>query len=420
MVKLGDRARTSSAVRTVKTSCALVPIISLAIALSGSCMCALFAETRPSGEVILSLAESVGANGIDPIESGTIAGVRFSLDSARGEALKGSARVTLDSSAGLALDRAYLKARFLHDAGSAALRLTLGKAPLSWGKGFLFNAGDPIFGALPRVTALSSDEYRTTTAWMASAYVPLGAFSFVEAVGLPRVSSRSGDQNAGSDENATITVARAVTGIENPNNRAGCRALITPGWDILRSVETGFLASDTGILSAYGAFDGSFVVDWYGALSARWDKVGSNPQTPELALSFGLFRIFSIIPGRQLTARAEALVYPAANRELWYPELSLGLTDDLSVFARGIIATGRRVARIAEDTTSGDAVIDATGALGALPWLDSGSALASVGFSWVLLNDITLSGDALWRLGKGDAESIEPGLTVQAGFTCAF
>ena len=188
----------------------------------------------------------------------------------------------------------------------------------------------------------------------------------------------------------------------------------------MRSVETGFFASDTGILSAYGAFDGSFVVDWYGALSARWDKVGSNPQTPELALSFGLFRIFSIIPGRQLTARAEALVYPAANRELWYPELSLGLTDDLSVFARGIIATGRRVARIAEDTTSGDAVIDATGALGALPWLDSGSALASVGFSWVLLNDITLSGDALWRLGKGDAESIEPGLTVQAGFTCAF
>jgi len=414
VVTHGDRARPPGVAR------ALAPIVSFTMALAGSYSPTLFAETTPGGEVFLSLAESVDAKGIDPIESGTIAGVRFSLDAARGESLKASARVSLDSSAGLALDRAYLKARLLRETGGSALRLTLGKAPLSWGKGFLLNAGDPIFGAAPRVTALSSDEYRTSTAWMASAYVPFGAFSFAEAVAIPRVGAGNAYQDAGTDEGSEATVARAIAGSENPDNRAGCRALVTPGWGALQSAEAGFLASDQETLGAYVAFDGSLVIDWYGALSARWDNAYTGPQTPELALSFGLFRIFSIVPGRQLAARAETLAYPAANRELWYLELILGLTDDLSVFARGIVATGRAVSRIEEEAASGDAIGNAQGALSALPWLASGSALASVGFSWVLLNDITLSGGALLRIGKGDEEQTVPGLTVQAGFTCAF
>jgi hypothetical protein len=395
-------------------------ISTLAIALAARGGCAIFAETTPSSEVYLSLAESLDAKGIDSIESGTVAGVRFSLDSARGEALKGSARVSLGSSAGLTLDRAYLKARFLRPTGGSSLRLTLGKAPLSWGKGFFFNAGDPIFGAAPSLTALSPDEYRTETAWMAGAYVPFGDFSFAEAVALPRVGTGNVAQGAGNDENAERTVTRAVAGSENPDTRAGCRVIVTPGWDALQSAEVGFLSSDDGPLSAYASFDGSLAIDWYGALSARWDTAGANPGAPELAISFGLFRIFSIVPGKLLTARAETLVYPAENRELWYPELTLSLTEDFSVFARGLLATGRSVARIAEDAASGDAAGNATGALGALPWLDSGDALALVGFTWDLLNDITLSGNAFWRPGKGDVGPIGHGLTVQAGFTCAF
>jgi hypothetical protein len=64
-------------------------------------------------------------------------------------------------------------------------RLTLGKARLSWGEGLAFNAGDLLFGA-DSVTALdlTADVLRDDAAWLASAYVPLGRFSFVEAVAL--------------------------------------------------------------------------------------------------------------------------------------------------------------------------------------------------------------------------------------------
>ena len=77
------------------------------------------------------------------------------------------------------VSRAFIKARF------PAFRLTLGKTRLSWGEGFMFNAGDVIFDSLSTSADLTADEIRTRGTWLASAYIPLGRFSFAEAVLLP-------------------------------------------------------------------------------------------------------------------------------------------------------------------------------------------------------------------------------------------
>ena len=69
------------------------------------------AETVSSADAFFFGAADVGHAGIDPADEGTYAGARLSLDSSKGETLKGSARVSVDSTSGFSLDRAYLKAR---------------------------------------------------------------------------------------------------------------------------------------------------------------------------------------------------------------------------------------------------------------------------------------------------------------------
>ncbi len=363
------------------------------------------AETIPSVEVYLSETASIDGDGVDQLESGTAAGARLSLDTASGSALKGSARVTLDSATGMSLDRAYFKARFPFGPDDGAFRLTLGKAPLSWGKGFVFNAGDPVFGATPRVTSLSDSEYRTATAWMAVAYVPIGNFSFAEAVYLPRVSANGTETGYGE-------TVRAVAGSENAANRAGLRAFVTPALPAIQSLEAGVLSGDDGDTSAYFTLDGSLWLDWYAAVSARWNGALSRGATPEIAISAGVFRIPDIVSGHPVTIRIESLAYPADNRELWYPSVQVRATDALSFLVQGIFASGNSVSDIAASAETDEAV---PGAISALPWIDSGSALLAAGFTAKLLNDIALSGTAIWRFEKGDDF---PQLGAQAGFTC--
>lgn len=385
----------------------IAPTLAAAILLScaalfSPCAPLLGAETVPSVETYLTGMADVRPDGLDPAPGGTTAGARLSLDTAQGTALKGSARMTIDSSAGLNLDRAYLKARFATRRDNGAFRLTLGKAPLSWGKGFVFNSGDPVFGAVPRVSSLTDSEYRTQTAWMAVAYIPFGDFSFAEAVSLPRVE--------GGAPGTESEIARAVAGEENASNRGGLRVSVAPGWRVMHSMETGVLASDADGVRVYIAVDGSLWVDWYCALSGSSDGFSVTESGGELAISAGLFRIFDYISGHPAAARLEAIAYPRDNRELWYPSIDVTLGDGISLLAQGLFATGSTVSSIARETDAGESV-----ALGALPWLDSGSALLSLGVTWTLLDDIALSGSAVWRFEKGDDI---PALGAQAGFTC--
>ncbi|QEN06892.1 hypothetical protein EXM22_02365 [Oceanispirochaeta crateris] len=79
----------------------------------------------------------------------------------------------------LYVKKAYIRTRM------PGFKLTMGKTRLAWGQGSVFNAGDVIFASLNPVLDLSQSELRSDTAWLTSVNIPLGNFSFIEAVALP-------------------------------------------------------------------------------------------------------------------------------------------------------------------------------------------------------------------------------------------
>jgi hypothetical protein len=316
------------------------------------------AEAIPSAEIFMDSALVAGEHGVDAVDGASVGGIRFSLDSAKSDVLRGTARVTVTDNERPTLDRAYFKARFPWIVENTSLRVTAGKAPLSWGKGFLFNAGDPVFGAMPAVTAISTGEYRTQADWMGVLYIPSGEFSFAELIALPPV--------------------------ENPEPRAGGRFVLAPRLEYWQSIEGGYLYERTSAAraahKAYIALDGSLWFDWYAAASS-FDG--------ECALSFGLLRIFSPAPDIPLTFRGEGLVYPEASKQYWYPSLILGLTNEFEFGLQGIIETGRTVA---------------------------GTGGISVKFTPI--KGFALSGAVMKQLEKG--ESVTRDVLLKIGCTCAF
>ena len=265
----------------------------------------LQAEAVPSAQIFVDTSLDADNKGVRVIDGTTVGGIRLRLDSSKNDALKGSFQATIDSTKKTTLDRAYFKARFPWFVEDTSLRFTAGLAPLSWGKGFLFNAGDPVFGVIPTVDALSAGDYRTATDWMGLLYLPVGTFSFAELVCLPPVSTR--------------------------RSRSGGRFVLTPDFGFLQSVETGYLFEEGPVHKGYVAMDGSLFFDWYAAGSV-FDG--------EYAISFGLFRLFDFIPNLPLSLRTEGLVYPQKNVQYWYPSLTAGLTDELEFGVQGYAQTG--------------------------------------------------------------------------------
>lgn len=330
----------------------------LAMIAAAACVIPAFADAIPSAEIFMDSTFIAGPNGSEPVDGASMGGIRLSLDSAKSDALRGSARITVTDKDKPTLDRAYFKARFPWIVEDTSLRVTAGKAPLSWGKGFLFNAGDPVFGVMPNLTTISSDEYRTQTDWMGVLYLPAGEFSFAEFVALPPV--------------------------ENPDPRAGGRVVLAPRLEYWQSIEGGYLyertSATTASHKAYIALDGSLWFDWYAAASAF---------NGEYAVSFGLLRIFNPSPDIPLTLRCEGLVYPAKTRQYWYPSLIAGLTNEFQFGLQGIIETG--------NTTAGTAGV--TG-------------------DFTPLKGFTLSGAILKQLEKG--ETVTNNIVVRIGCKCAF
>jgi hypothetical protein len=350
-------------VKTVafRTPFADAPILALALMLTAA---GLAAEAIPSAEIFMDSSIVAGEKGVDAIDGASVGGIRFSLDSAKGgafrgnDALRGTARVTVTDKDKPTLDRAYFKARFPWLVENTSLRFTAGKAPLSWGKGFLFNAGDPVFGAMPAVTTISTDEYRTQADWMGVLYLPAGEFSFAELIALPPV--------------------------EMPEPRAGGRFVFAPRLEYWQSIEGGYLYERTAATrpahKAYIALDGSFWFDWYAAASA-FDG--------DYAVSFGLLRIFSPAADVPLTLRGEGLVYPEESKQYWYPSLILGLTNEFEFGIQGIIETG--------DTIAGTGGITGT---------------------FTPIKGFALSGAVMKQLEKG--ESVTRDVLLKIGCKCVF
>lgn len=316
------------------------------------------AETVTSGEIYMNTTSAAGENSL---------GIRLGFDQANTDDVKASIQVSLDNENMLTLDRAYIKTRFPWIVEDTSLRFTAGKAPLSWGKGFVFNSGDPVFGATPPMTTISNSSYRNAADLMGVLYLPLSGFSFAEFLYLPA--------------------------IEKKANRAGGRIYVTPNLALLQSVEAGYLFTEGAEYNFYSALDGSLFFDYYASASASASAAAFQKENRVLSVSFGLFRIFRFIPDIPVSLRAEGLVYPEHDRQLWYQSIQASLTDSLSLSLQGLFATGK------SDFTTG-------------------SGLCGIVCSWSPLKGFTLSGTVFKYIEKGDL--LKKDAIVQLGLLYLF
>ena len=242
----------------------------------------------------------------------------------------------------LDVPRAYLKVRF------PGVRLTAGKTRLSWGSGFIFDAGDVIFGGSSPLVDLSALDPRDRTAWLFSGYLPLGDLSFLEAVLLPSL-----PKSPARPWYPGMPAVPAQPLVPFTSAAGGGRAVLGfPGLIL----EAGYLydGADDVHLPYVGA-QGSLVLDLYAAAGAAvpggalsWDDVKKS-----LRVSCGAGRVFLLEAGGSIGIRCEAGFVPCGE---WtavagglppaspgygasiFAELSYAPVDTLSFQARSIVS----------------------------------------------------------------------------------
>jgi hypothetical protein len=270
----------------------------------------------------------------------------------------------------LSLPRAYVKVRF------PWFRLTAGKTRLSWGSGFLFDAGDAIFGHLPMISDLSAADLRDRTAWLVSPYVAMGDFSFIEGVFLPFMPVLP---------SPVPVAAPPLVSIESVS--AGARAVLgLPGF----TLEAGYLYDgERNLHKPFLSLQGSLYFELYGAVgisipddAASWDDMKDS-----LELSCGLFRTFDLEDWGNLSVRAEAGFVPMGEWEEadgGLPPASLGYgasaflevayspLDTVSLSVRSILSP-----------------VDASG-------------VGMLTVSWIIYQGLTLSGNVFLMFGDTD------------------
>lgn len=177
------------------------------------------------------------------------------------------------------------------------LYLTFGKTHLSFGEGFVFNAGDVIFGLTLPLTDLSAKVMRDETQWLLALNIPLGDFSFLEIVFLP-FSPLKNNSSLAVDLNYTRLGGRASFEIED------------------LKLETGyFLKADEGLHNPYLSLAFNLFFDVYLAMSLKipWSDPSDIKWEEDLILTGGFFKIFNLAEDSRLALRFEYLFLPLAN-----------------------------------------------------------------------------------------------------------
>ncbi|MGE0075708.1 MAG: hypothetical protein AB7S52_10810 [Sphaerochaetaceae bacterium] len=228
------------------------------------------------------------------------------------------------------IDRAYLRVRF------PSFRLTAGKTRVGWGDGMLFNAADVLFGSTDTGVNLQDQELRTSTKWLTSVNIPLGAFSFVEAVVVPPeallTESELWKTTLGARYYTTVGSMKVETG-------AAYRADHTSG-------------NPTGqVVSPYIALQGNVGADWYVATSANlaYPEDIAEELKDSWMLSAGLFHLVNVGWQGTLSFRLETLVRPYGDWEATtgpvknyglylYPEISYAPNDTWNLSLRSIVS----------------------------------------------------------------------------------
>jgi hypothetical protein len=235
----------------------------------------------------------------------------------------------------LSIQKASIKAKF------PDFRITVGKNRLSWGEGFVFNSADVIFGSTSPDVSLIGSELRTETTWLTSVNYPLGRYSFVEA--LVKAPDFNGSYMGKiEDSGAGVRVYTKAGGIK---------------------VEAGYYFDGTdsdvqdnsvsGLHRPYVSFQGNIGPDWHLSSSVSFPAMdGGIVESVALdtfSISGGLFHLQEAGYNNTLTFRVEAVVFPFLNWSedsgtrgsyslLIYPEIALGLGQNVSLSLRSIIS----------------------------------------------------------------------------------
>ncbi|MEA5031115.1 MAG: hypothetical protein VB025_03085 [Sphaerochaeta sp.] len=286
------------------------------------------------------------------------------------------------------IDRAYLRVRF------PSFRLTAGKTRVGWGDGMLFNAADVLFGSTDTGVNLQDQELRTSTKWLTSVNIPLGAFSFVEAVVVPP------EDLADAELWKTTLGARYYTTVGSMKVETGAayRADHTSG-------------NPTGqVVSPYIALQGNVGADWYVATSANlaYPEDIAEELKDSWMLSAGLFHLVNVGWQGTLSFRLETLVRPFGDWEATtgpeknyglylYPEISYAPSDTWSLSLRSIVSP-----------------------------LDM-SAVVMVGGSWKVLQGFSFNGYVTANTGEPDdafpwqsASVLSPSISATVGMAWVY
>jgi hypothetical protein len=232
------------------------------------------------------------------------------------------------------VSRAFVKARF------SGVRVTLGKARVSWGEGFIYNAGDVIFGADVTAVDMTAEELRDEAVWLSSLYVPLGTYSFFETIVLAPELNFSKILEEPDTETPSIA-----------DTQAGGRLV-----GRLKGIKTeaGYLYRGNELThNPYLSFQGHLLVDWHlsGSVSIPQNPGDDSGIGETTAVSFGLFHLHKFIDDSSLSFRLEGLFKPAASWSedksgsedteyalMLYPEISWAVSDSLVFIFRNIVS----------------------------------------------------------------------------------
>ncbi|MBN2535950.1 MAG: hypothetical protein JXB88_23930 [Spirochaetales bacterium] len=206
--------------------------------------------------------------------------------------------VLVDNNLMFNIPRAYVKVRF------PGFRITLGKTRVSWGEGFMFNAGDVIFEGMSLDVDISQSVLRDETDILASTYIPLGRFSYIETVLMPFPGFREvmpgalvPEMQSISDVSAGGIIAGKVYGIT-------CQA----GY-----LYKGSPQSHRPFLAAHG----HLLVDWY--LAASCDIPCEDPDEEAVKEGFicsgGVYSMIGLEGDAGLNLRLETGLYPFGEWE---------------------------------------------------------------------------------------------------------
>lgn len=252
------------------------------------------------------------------------------------------------------ISRAYVKVRFPN------FRAAIGKGRLSWGEGFFFNAGDVLFGSLDTAVDLTSQVLRNDGKWLFSLNAPLGTFSFVEGVLIPKVPT-------------LLEIASGIESFPKITDAAEGLRFVTKVLNL--QIESGYVyigLSDTH--NPYLSIQGHLLADLYLSAATTLPSVNTAGSMfgKNLRISAGIFHLKSFSSGSSLSLRIEGLIRPQSSWKpvshlveydqagtpiippeygiLLYPEITYSPINSISLLLRSVLSPVDRSALLTAGT----------------------------------------------------------------------